>query len=1140
MNSENEIPRRNEDLKEAELKYRTLFEQSPDGILLLDVKGNILDFNTNAHSQLGYTREEFSKLRICDLDPVDTQDMIETKIQKILALGKYDHEVKHKTKNGEIRDVQVIAQKIVLSGQTVLNDIWRDITDRKKGEETLKKNEVKLRTLFSILPVGVSIIDNSRNITDINPALEKIVHMTYEGLLKGQYVGRKYLDKNGEPIPAEQFASTQAISQQKTILDSEMGIVLEDGTTAWTSVSAAPLPDGGAVVVTTDISEHKRVEDALRESENKFHTLFESANDALIILDMQGNIIDFNRIAHERLGYTREEMQRMNISQLNEPSFNPMISARLKHLKKYGQLVAELAHMKKDGSSMPVEINARVINLREKDVIFSVVRDITERKRADQALKESEERFRLIHDQSPLGVGFLDISGRIVECNDALTRILGTPKDKIIEFNLKDSLTNEAMITALAKAFSGSTGVYEGDYTAFSSLRNISVRVVFSPLHAENGTLRGILFIMEDITGRKQTEEMLRASQNRYEAIVDNQAEFVIRYLRGGILTFVNDTICRYINLKRSDLIGKSYHPFIYEDDRTASIRKVEQLNIKNPSAVVEARIVLTDGRIRWHNWTHSAIFDKDGNIIEYQATGRDITDSRIVEEALRQSEQFVRSILNSVDEGFIVVDRDYRIITANRAYCNQVALPIDDVVGKPYQEVSRKIGNPRREEDKECAITRVFETDMPYAAYRQYNDVTGNTLYVETKAFPLRNTSGAVTSVIESINNITGKHELEEERLKTQKLEAIGTLAGGIAHDFNNLLQGVFGYISLAKMTADRKEKSVAALEQAEKALHLSVKLTNQLLTFSKGGKPVKKLIDLLPVIENAAKFALSGSRSDYRIVVDQDPWQVEADDGQIGQVIQNIVLNADQAMPEGGRVEIMVKNIQIPDKDFPLSLRKGTYLQIAIKDSGIGISQQYITKIFDPYFTTKERGSGLGLATSYAIINNHGGLIDVKSEMDRGSIFTIYLPAAAGEDKASVSKLTAPAAPVRAGKVLLMDDDQVIRDVGGEILKELGHDMVCAVHGEDAIKKYQVAMESGKPFDVVILDLTIRGGMGGAETLQELLLIDPEVKAVVSSGYSDDELLSKHQGQGFKAFLKKPYKVEDLRGILNKLLAS
>ena len=389
-------------------------------------------------------------------------------------------------------------------------------------------------------------------------------------------------------------------------------------------------------------------------------------------------------------------------------------------------------------------------------------------------------------------------------------------------------------------------------------------------------------------------------------------------------------------------------------------------------------------------------------------------------------------------------------------------------------------------------------------------------------------------------MSDISERKKTEEQSLKVQKLESIGILAGGIAHDFNNLLQGVFGYISLARLNVDQQTKCLAALEQADKALHMSVTLTNQLLTFSKGGKPVKEQIDLLPIIDNAAKFALSGSRSDYSIVADDGLWQVEADKGQIGQVIQNLVVNADQSMPDGGRVEIVAKNFKAFDKALPQGLQKGKYIEIAIKDSGVGIPKQHLAKIFDPYFTTKEKGNGLGLASSYSIVNNHGGLIDVNSEVGKGSLFYIYLPAVATRQKAEPLQPTAVASSVRTGTVLLMDDEPLIRDVCGELIRTLGYEVLVAVNGEETIGKYKLAMQMGSPFDVVILDLTIRGGMGGAETVRKLLEIDPEAKVVASSGYSDDSVVSKHKEQGFKAFLKKPYSIDNVREVLNTVLNS
>jgi PAS domain S-box-containing protein len=499
------------------------------------------------------------------------------------------------------------------------------------------------------------------------------------------------------------------------------------------------------------------------------------------------------------------------------------------------------------------------------------------------------------------------------------------------------------------------------------------------------------------------------------------------------------------------------------------------------------------------------------------------------------QSEEFIRNILNTVDEGFIVIDRDYRILTANRAYCQQAGKPSDEVIGRYCYEISHKAVRPCHEEGESCAVRHVFETGEPHVAVHRHQGAEG-VIYVETKAFPVKDEYGAVASVIETVNNITEKQLLAEERLKTQKLEAIGTLAGGIAHDFNNLLQGVFGYISLAKLTADDKGKSISALEQAEKALQLSVKLTNQLLTFSRGGKPVKKPINLRPVIEDAAKFALSGSRSACRIIIEDGLWHALADKGQIGQVIQNIVLNADQSMPTGGLVEIKARNIQSPDRDLPQSLQKGRHVEISIKDNGIGMPEEYITRIFDPYFTTKQKGSGLGLATAYSIIKNHGGIIDVKSGIGRGASFFIYLPAVDAKEEEIVK--TAPAETARSGRILVMDDEKVVREIALALIRALGHEVEVAAHGDEAVEKYRDSKQSGKPFDVVILDLTIRGGMGGAGTVRKLLEMDPSVKAVVSSGYSADDVVSKYRDYGFSAFLKKPYEVDELRHILNTLL--
>ena len=642
--------------------------------------------------------------------------------------------------------------------------------------------------------------------------------------------------------------------------------------------------------------------------------------------------------------------------------------------------------------------------------------------------------------------------------------------------------------------------------------------------------------LMRSIIERKRAEEVVAASEARQRQITENMVDMVGQFDNRAVFQYASPSYERILGYCTEELVGRSAIDLIHPDDRDQVIRSIDAM-LRSDAGSAQFRYRHKNGSYRWIESTGRNITNEQGTVTGSILGSRDITERKRAEQALRTSEEMTRSVLDSVDEGFIVVDGDYRILTANRAYSTMVAASCDAVVGRHCYEVSHRIDRPCHQAGEDCAVQRAFESGEPCVANHTHHDADGQRLYVETKAFPLRNEAGIITSAIESVTNITEKHLLDQERLKTQKLEAIGTLAGGIAHDFNNLLQGVFGYISLARLQCDNKEKGIAALMEAEKALHLSVKLTNQLLTFSKGGKPVKKTIDLRPTVANAVNFALSGSRSGCRIMSD-DLWLANADEGQIAQVIQNIVLNADQAMPEGGHITISMRNIEAPNKELPQGLSPGKYVEIAIADTGIGIAEHYATRIFDPYFTTKEKGSGLGLATSYSIVRNHNGLITMRSDLGKGTTFFVYLPVTGEECRESPAMPVPKAVSGRKGRVLVMDDEQIIRDVAGELIRTLGHDVDFAIHGEEALAKYETAQRSGIPFDVVILDLTIRGGMGGAETMRNLTKLDPAVKAVVSSGYSDDSITANHLDRGFRAFLKKPYNVDELQGTLDELL--
>jgi PAS domain S-box-containing protein len=758
---------------------------------------------------------------------------------------------------------------------------------------------------------------------------------------------------------------------------------------------------------------------------------------------------------------------------------------------------------------------------------------------AEKALAQSEAKYRDLFENACDAVFVLDSELRYLDVNKRGLKLLGYSREELLGRQPFDFIPEEQRPRFAAEfdklRRTGSYEAFEGRMLSKDG-RWIDIEASSTAIFRD-GAFAGANDIVRDITSRKKAEEALRASQKLLDMIFKSAPACIKLIAEDGSLQSMNRAGLDMIEADSlAQIKGLCVYQLVSEEYREA-FKALTQEVFKGESRTLEFKMIGMKGRPLWL-FTHTVpLRDEKGEIVLVLATTIDITERKKAEEKIRQNEAFIRNILDTVDEGFIVIDRDFRILTANKAYCSQVGEPCASVIGRHCYETSHKTLRPCFEEGEECAVRHVFETGEPHTSLHKHPDAKGSILYVETKAFPIKDSTGAVTSVIETVNNITEKHLLEEEQLKTQKLEAIGTLAGGIAHDFNNLLQGVFGYISMAKITLDHKERSLTMLEQAEKALHMSVNLTTQLLTFSKGGKPVKKMIQLQSVIENSVRFALSGSSVDFRIKFDEDLRAVDADEGQIGQVIQNIVLNADQAMPVGGTITIVAKNVRAPYIGLPSRLAEGQYIEISIKDNGIGIPEQYIPRLFDPYFTTKEKGSGLGLATSYSIIKNHGGLIDVKSQLGKGSTFFVYLPAVEAE-KERAGIIPATAEIVRKGRVLLMDDEEVVRTIVGIMIGSLGHEVDFAENGQEAIAKYREALSSGKRFDIVILDLTVRGGMGGEEALRELLALDPEVKAVVSSGYADSAMIAECESRGFSECLAKPYEVEALRDVLNVLL--
>jgi PAS domain S-box-containing protein len=434
-------------------------------------------------------------------------------------------------------------------------------------------------------------------------------------------------------------------------------------------------------------------------------------------------------------------------------------------------------------------------------------------------------------------------------------------------------------------------------------------------------------------------------------------------------------------------------------------------------------------------------------------------------------------------------------------------------------------------EEEMVLGRLRRGESIDHFETVRQTKD--GRLIQISLTVSPIRDADGKIIGASKIARDISFQKRLEEEFFRKNKMESIGTLAGGIAHDFNNILTALIGNLSLGKIYLNPEHKAFRKIEESQKAALQAQGLTRQLITFSHGGEPVRKTVDLGPILADWIRFPLQGSSVNYDLFVSNDLWAVEADESQINQVITNLVLNAEQAMPDGGSIRVQAGNLMVGKGSEPLI--PGDYIKIQIRDQGSGISKETLPKIFDPFFTTKPNGKGLGLTSAYWIVKRHQGLISIDSELGIGTTATVYLP----RSTKKMPRIRSSAVGITQGhgRILFMDDEQPIRQLATEIIAHLGYEVDCVPDGFGAIELFQKAGESNHPYTAVILDLTVRAGMGGLATLERLRNIDPEVRAIVSTGYSRDPVLANFEAYGFSASLPKPYTAESLSQVLAKV---
>ncbi len=733
----------------------------------------------------------------------------------------------------------------------------------------------------------------------------------------------------------------------------------------------------------------------------------------------------------------------------------------------------------------------------------------------------------------PIPIITINNFGVISECSDAVEKLFEESKDFIIGKPICTymSRSDYQKIQSVAKQH-GSIKNAEVHITAVSGIQKL-VSLSAMPRNDADGLIIGIFISLIDITEQKKIHDEVIRSEQKFRNIFESlhTAMFMFQLHDDDSLILINyNSAAQQLIADTPDIrIGSSYHDIFtgFTDDTIEKICRSIAAGDTSWHADSIPFTTATDSI-----YFEIDVFNTDNNYVVMAI--KDITQRTTAENNLAEERERLAVTMTSITNCVISTDIAGNIILFNpiaESLCgwyrkSAIGKPIDIIV-RMYDEKNRKrITHP---------VSAIIHTNRMIPIEDSILVSNDGTEHIVTGVgAPLRNDTGTVIGTVIVLRDITQERRIEEERLKSTKLESIGILAGGIAHDFNNIMTTVLGNISLAKNLSTDKEL-IEVLDEAEKASLRAKDLTYQLLTFSKSTVLIRSSTDIRELIKNAVKFALYDSNITPILHIDESLSPVIVDEDQMSQILNNLIINAQQAMPNGGSLHLRAQNVSIQNNPS-LPLKPGSYVIIEITDSGTGISPENINKIYDPYFTTKTDGTGLGLAMCYAIIQKYDGYIDVKSEPGKGTSFFIYLPTSTDID--TVQQRSHPDNTKNKKSILIIDDDITILKVTKRILMKLGYAVETAHTGEEGIQLYKNAVNTNHGYDVVITDLVIKGGMGGKETITQLMKINPKVKAIVSSGYSDDPIISNYSQYGFSGVIQKPYKIQDLSDAIYTLI--
>lgn len=749
----------------------------------------------------------------------------------------------------------------------------------------------------------------------------------------------------------------------------------------------------------------------------------------------------------------------------------------------------------------------------------------------DAALQRSTSSYRELIENANSIILKWGIDGRILFYNEYAEKVFGYSADEVLGRNVMGTIVSESEsggrdLREMIRNISMDPDAYL--YNENENICKDGKRVWISwnnrALTDADGTKIGILSIGQDISIRKNVEQELRSSEERFRSFVENANDIVFTLTPEGVFSYVSPRWRDAFGYDIDETVGQPFVPFVHPDDVQGCFEFLQQvLQTGGKQSGVEYRVRCKDGSFLWYTANGALIRDPDTDSITFLGIGRDISEQKKAEETLRQSEEkFSTAFRASPDAVTLTRCSDGVYLEVNEGFSHLTGYSPQEAVGKS----SIDLGLWDDPGDRMLLLRQLEADGLVDNMQARFRSKNGKLLIGQMSVRFI--TIDSTLCLLGIIRDITEHEHLQQELIKAQKLESISILAGGIAHNFNNVLTGVIGYISYAKKHLADPGRVLPILESAEKSSYRAASLARQLLTFSKGSIPVIKAVQMDDLVQEAVSLFLTGTN--VKATVDCRTLEMaRVDSQQISQAFNNIILNAVHAMPDGGTLAVLVDSVMLSAGNRH-SLQPGKYLKIVFEDSGCGIPSEDLVRIYDPYFTTKDSGTGLGLSTTHSIIRKHHGQIDITSEVGMGTVVTILLPSSAEPQQADSDTAAVPEHGLNGIAVLVLDDEEMIRELVKSLLEEQGAEVTACAGGEDAVDLYAASLAEGRAFSLVILDLQIPGGVGGIEAARRIRTLDPDARLMSSSGHSNDPALAEYGDYGFCGAISKPYNAAEL----------